>query len=50
METMLYGVKPLDWGTFALVGGVLLFVSAAAILFPALRASRVHPSEALRDS
>lgn len=50
METMLYGVKPLDLGTFAVVGGVLAAVSAAAILIPALRASRVHPSEALRDS
>ena len=50
METMLYGVKPLDWGTFAFVGGVLALVSAAAILIPALRASRIHPSEALRDT
>ena len=50
METMLYGVKPLDWATFLFVGGVLATVSAAAILIPALRASRVHPSEALRDS
>ncbi len=50
METMLYGVKPLDGRTFAAVAGVLLLVSAAAILAPALRASRVEPSEALRDS
>lgn len=50
METMLYGVKPLDGKTFAAVAGVLLLVSAAAILAPALRASRVEPSEALRDS
>ncbi|MBA3973908.1 MAG: hypothetical protein C0504_06780 [Candidatus Solibacter sp.] len=50
MESMLYGVKPLDWATFALVAGVLAIVSAVAILIPALRASRVHPSEALRDS
>jgi ABC-type antimicrobial peptide transport system permease subunit len=50
METMLFGVKPLDWATFLFVGGVLTIVSAAAILIPALRASRVHPSEALRDS
>jgi putative ABC transport system permease protein len=50
MKTMLYGVKPLDWATFAFVGGILAAVSAAAILIPALRASRVHPSEALRDS
>ena len=50
METMLYGVKPLDGKTFAAVTGVLLLVSAAATLVPALRASRVEPSEALRDS
>lgn len=50
METMLYGVKPLDWATFLFVGAVLAIVSAVAILIPALRASRVHPSEALRDS
>lgn len=50
METMLYGVKPLDGKTFVVVAGVLLLVSAVAILVPALRASRVEPSEALRDS
>lgn len=50
MATMLYGVKPLDWPTFVFVGGILASVSVAAILVPALRAARVHPSEALRDS
>ncbi len=50
METMLYGVKPLDAKTFAVVAGVLALVSAAAILVPALRASKVEPSEALRES
>ncbi len=50
METMLYGVKPLDGKTYAVVAAMLLLVSAAAILVPALRASKVEPSEALRDS
>jgi putative ABC transport system permease protein len=50
MEAMLYGVKPLDFTTMALVGAAITVVSAAAILAPAIRAARVDPSEALRDS
>ncbi|HPT25261.1 MAG TPA: ABC transporter permease [Bryobacteraceae bacterium] len=50
MESMLYGVDPLDGVTLAMVGVLLALVSAAAILTPALRASRVDPGEALRDS
>jgi ABC-type antimicrobial peptide transport system permease subunit len=50
MESMLYGVKPLDWVTILLAGAFILMASAAAILIPAMRASRVDPSEALRDS
>lgn len=50
MESMLYGVEPLDTATMAAVGVILLFVSAAAVLAPALRASRIDPCDALRDS
>lgn len=45
---VLLGIDGLDWGTFGSVAGVLLAVSAVAALFPARRATRVDPMNALR--
>lgn len=41
-------VSPYDGLTFASVAGLMILVSAAAALVPALRASGVDPAEALR--
>jgi predicted permease len=49
MRGMLFGLTWSDPGSFAIALGVLLVVAAAAGYFPALRASRVDPSVALRD-
>lgn len=48
LRAILYQVAPLDWVTFLLVPLALLGVAAAAVLIPAIRASRVAPVEALR--
>ena len=48
MQSLLYGVEPLDPATFVAVPLVLLVVAVAAILAPARRATRVDPVEALR--
>jgi putative ABC transport system permease protein len=49
IESMLYGIRPLD--PLALGGAMLLLSGAGllAALVPALRASRVDPSVALRE-
>jgi ABC-type antimicrobial peptide transport system permease subunit len=48
VRKQLYGLQPTDPATIA--GSALLLIVSAGIagLIPALRASRVHPSEALR--
>ncbi len=48
LEGLLFGVAPRDPSTLALVVIALLVVAAAACGIPALRATRVAPSEALR--
>ncbi len=48
MRDMLYETKPLDPMVFAAVSGTLMLVAALACLFPAWRASRVDPVQALR--
>jgi putative ABC transport system permease protein len=48
MESLVFGVKPRDPSVFVTVAVVLSLVAWAATYFPALRASRVDPMEALR--
>ena len=48
ITTMLFGVQPLDFVTFALVTIVLGIMTAAAIAGPAWRAARIDPAQALR--
>jgi putative ABC transport system permease protein len=48
LKTLLYGVKPADAFTLGSVAFLLIAVALAASYFPALRASRVDPSSALR--
>jgi predicted permease len=50
VRSVLFGVAPVDPGTYALAVAVLLVASAGATWLPARRASRVHPAEALRGS
>ncbi len=49
ISSFLFGVQPLDWSTFAAVGGVLLVTAAVAAAAPAVRAMRVDPVVAFRD-
>jgi ABC-type lipoprotein release transport system permease subunit len=44
----LFGVEPLDPGTFLGVTAVLVGVALVAAVIPAMRAARVDPLEALR--
>ena len=48
MRRLLYGVTPFDPFTLLSVGGLLVLVTLAASIVPALRAARVDPLEALR--
>ncbi|HJP93193.1 MAG TPA: ABC transporter permease [Pyrinomonadaceae bacterium] len=48
MQSTLYGVEALDVRAFGAVSVLLLVAALLACLFPALRASRVEPLEALR--
>ncbi len=48
LEKMLYGVKPTDPATFAIVAAVIAAVSFLACAIPALRATRIDPVIALR--
>jgi putative ABC transport system permease protein len=49
LSGMLYGVSPMDPLTFAAVIALVLGVAATAAFLPAWRASRIDPTEALRE-
>jgi putative ABC transport system permease protein len=49
IESVLFGVRPLDITTFALVAIVLAVTAALAIAGPAWRAVRIDPAAALRQ-
>lgn len=49
VQSMLFGAKPLDPTIYFTVAGALLLVSVLACIFPAWRASRIDPMEALRS-
>ena len=48
LETLLFGVTPLDIATYAAVAGLALSVTVVATSVPALVAARVDPTVALR--
>jgi putative ABC transport system permease protein len=48
LKSMLFGVSSIDPVTFAAVTLILSFVVAFACLIPALRATRIGPTVALR--
>jgi predicted permease len=47
-SAILFGVGATDWRIFTIAASMLVIVAAAAGFVPAHRASRIHPSEALR--
>jgi putative ABC transport system permease protein len=49
IRDLLYGVQPLDPSVFAAVALVLLAVAGTASVLPAWRASRLDPTQALRN-
>jgi macrolide transport system ATP-binding/permease protein len=49
LESILYGVKPSDPLSFAIVFALMLGIGGAATFAPALRATRIDPTQALRQ-
>jgi ABC-type antimicrobial peptide transport system permease subunit len=47
-SAMLFGVGATDWRIFTIAAGILVIAAAASGFIPAHRASRIHPSDALR--
>ncbi len=49
VESILFGVRPMDSSVIASVAGILAAVALIACIFPARRATRVNPITALRQ-
>ncbi len=49
LQSVLFGVEPIDPLTFAAAAGTLIIVAMTACAIPALRAARVDPASALRQ-
>ena len=49
LQSVLFGVKPIDPLTFTAAAGTLIIVALTACAIPALRAARVDPASALRQ-
>jgi ABC-type lipoprotein release transport system permease subunit len=50
ISSFLFGVTPTSIQVFALVIGVLMVTASVAMVLPALRAGRVDPLRAIRQS
>ena len=48
LSGLLYGVSPLDAASMVTAAAILGVVALGAALLPALRATRIHPTEALK--
>lgn len=48
IESLLFGVHPTDWPTFAAAAVLLMTIGAGAAYWPARRAARMDPMIALR--
>jgi len=48
LSGLLFGIKPADPATLIAISSLLIAVASAACWFPARRAARVDPMEALR--
>jgi len=49
MASLLFGVKPTDPATFALIAGLLMAIALAGSYVPMRRATRVDPMATLRS-
>jgi putative ABC transport system permease protein len=49
MQSLLFGVSPVDPAAYAAASAALAIIALAACAVPALRATRVDPLVALRD-
>jgi ABC-type antimicrobial peptide transport system permease subunit len=48
LQSLLFGVPPLDLATYAISGIAIITIGGIAALMPALRAARIDPVRALR--
>jgi putative ABC transport system permease protein len=49
LATLLYGIQPTDPLTLVAVSALMIFVSLLSTLIPAYRATRIEPTQALRE-